>query len=139
MVKHWAWPPGLLRHAALTVPVSTLRRVIDALLTHGRIRRGYLGVGAHPVRLPAAVGKQGGQERGLIVVAIESGSPAERAGMLLGDVVTSVEGRPVRFFRDLHDVLTAERIGKPVTLQVLRSGQARTLTVTVGERMPKSA
>lgn len=129
---------GLLRHAALTVPVSTLRRVVDALLTHGRIRRGYLGLGAHPVRLPAT-GAKPGQERGLIVVSIEPGSPAERAGIVLGDVVTGVEGRPVRFFGDLHDALTAERIGKPVTLQVIRAGQARTLTVTVGERMAKSA
>src|SRR5207247_7090619 len=60
---------GLLRRAALTVPVPTLRKVVGMLLAHGKIRRGYLGIGAHPVRLPAGLEQQVGQRVGLIVVA----------------------------------------------------------------------
>jgi S1-C subfamily serine protease len=124
---------GLLREAALTVPVATLRRVVGTLLTHGRIRRGYLGLGAHPVRLPAAWQQQG-QERGLLVVSVEPGSPAERGGLLIGDVVVATDGTPVRHYDDVQARLTPESVGTSLRLRLIRGGEAKDLTVTVGER-----
>ncbi len=125
---------GLLRWAALTVPVPTLRRVVDTLITHGRVRRGYLGVGAQPVRLPAPVQQQFGQETGLLLVSVEPGSPAERGGLLLGDVILSIGGIVIHHLNDLTGLLTAERIGAGVPVRILRSGAARELAVEVGER-----
>lgn len=125
---------GLLRHTALAVPVPTLRRVVEALQTHGRIRRGYLGVGAHPVRLPAALEQQIGQKLGLIVVSIEPGSPAERGGILQGDIIVSLGGTPVRHHDDIAAHLGMDAIGVPMRLRVVRSGAVREINVTVGER-----
>jgi S1-C subfamily serine protease len=124
---------GLLREAALTVPVATLGRVVGTLLTHGRIRRGYLGLGAHPVRLPAAW-QQKGQETGLLVVSVEPGSPAERGGLLIGDVVVATDGTPVRHYDDVQARLTPESVGTSLRLRLIRGGEAKDLTVTVGER-----
>ncbi len=125
---------GLLRWASLAVPVPTLRRVVDMLITHGRVRRGYLGIGAQPVRLPAPLQQQLGQETGLLLVSVESGSPAERGGLLLGDVILSIGGVIIHHLNDLTGLLTAERIGASVPARILRSGVARELAVEVGER-----
>lgn len=125
---------GLLRGTALLVPASTLRKVVDTLLTHGRIRRGYLGLGAHPVRLPAAARTQVGQDFGLIVVSIEAGSPAERGGLLLGDVIVALDGHPVRHHHDVLLRLTPEMVGKTVRAHIIRGGAVHDLVITVGER-----
>jgi len=125
---------GLLRWAALTVPVPTMRRVVDTLITHGRVRRGYLGIGAQPVRLPAPLQQQLGQEMGLLLVSVEPGSPAERGGLLLGDVILTIGGVVIHHLSDLTSVLIAERIGVSVQARILRSGAVRELAVEVGER-----
>ena len=124
---------GLLREAALTVPVATLRRVVTALLTHGRIRRGYLGLGAHPVRLPAAWQQQG-QEAGLLIVSIEPGSPAERGGLLMGDTLVAIDGTVVRRHDDLQARLTPESVGTAVRVRLIRGGEVKEIPVTIGER-----
>lgn len=125
---------ALLRSTSLAVPVSTIRRVVETLLTHGRIRRGYLGVGAQTVRLPAALAQQLGQETGLMLASVESGSPAERHGLLLGDILVSLDGQALRSVEDLLVLLTGERVGATVPARVVRGGQARELRVTIGER-----
>lgn len=124
---------GLLREAALTVPVATLRRVVATLLTHGRIRRGYFGLGAHPVRLPAAWQQQG-QEVGLLVVSIEPGSPAERGGLLIGDTLVAIDGTLVRRHDDIQARLTPESVGTTVRVRLIRGGEVKELSVTIGER-----
>jgi S1-C subfamily serine protease len=125
---------ALLRSTSLAVPVSTIRRVVETLLTHGRIRRGYLGVGAQTVRLPAALAQQLGQETGLMLASVESGSPADRHGLLLGDILVSLDGQALRSVEDLLVMLTGERVGATVPARVVRGGQARELRVTIGER-----
>ncbi len=124
---------GLLREAALTVPVATLRRVVTTLLKDGRIRRGYLGLGAHPVRLPAAWQQQG-QEAGLLIVSIEPGSPAERGGLLIGDTLVALDSTPVRRHDDIQSRLTPESVGTSVRVRVIRGGEVKELTVTIGDR-----
>ncbi|MDR7418379.1 MAG: S1C family serine protease [Armatimonadota bacterium] len=125
---------GLLRRIALAVPAPTVRRVVAALLTHGRVRRGYVGVGAQPVRLPAAMRQEVGQEVGLLILSVEPGSPAEQAGLVLGDVVVGVGDVRVRHVHDLLGLLTADRIGVMVPVRILRAGSVREVTVTIGER-----
>jgi S1-C subfamily serine protease len=124
---------AMLRGVSLTVPVATLRRVVEMLLAHGRVRRGYLGVSTQPVRLPAALAQQLGQETGLLLSTVEPGSPAEQGGLLLGDTLVALESTPVRQPDDVLTLLSAERIGAPVLLRLVRSAQVQELTVVVGE------
>jgi S1-C subfamily serine protease len=125
---------GLLRRRGLLVPGATLRRVVESVLAHGRVRRGYLGIGAYPVRLPAALEERLGQPVGLILVGVQPDSPAAQAGLVLGDVLVAIEGQPLSDLTQLHSQLTEERIGKPVTLRILRGGEPRDVQVTVGAR-----
>jgi S1-C subfamily serine protease len=78
---------GVLRGTSLAVPARVVRRVVETLLAHGRIRRGYLGIGTHAVALPPDLRSSAGQGAGLIVLSVQPGSPAARAGILLGDVL----------------------------------------------------
>jgi S1-C subfamily serine protease len=124
---------ALLRGISLAVPTLTLRRVVETLLAHGRVRRGYLGVGAQSVRLPAALGERLGQETGVLLVSVESGSPAEQGGLLLGDTIVTLDGQPVRHMDDLLALLSSDRVGAAVPVRVVRGGQVQELTVTIGE------
>jgi S1-C subfamily serine protease len=121
---------SLARGVSLTLPTVTLRRVVSTLATHGRIKRGYLGVSAQPVRLPAGMG----QESGLMLTAVEPDSPAERSGLVLGDTLFHMAGQPIRQMDDLMAVLSGDRAGQSVAGRVLRGGQPIDVTITIGER-----
>ena len=124
---------ALLRGISLTVPIDTLRRVVETLLTHGRVRRGYLGVGIQPVRLPEALGEELGQETGLLLVQVKSGSPAEKGGLLLGDIIVALDGQSIRHHDDLLAYLTGDRVGTAVSMRIVRAGQVQDVTVAIGE------
>jgi S1-C subfamily serine protease len=121
---------GLLRATAIGVPVETLRRVVPALLAHGGPRRGYLGVGTYPVPLPTDLG----QPSALLVVSVEPGSPAAQAGVLLGDVILSLDQVPIAHPRDLLPFLEEDRIGREASLRIFRAGEPRDLRLTPGVR-----
>lgn len=125
---------SLARGVSLTLPTVTLKRVASTLATHGRVRRGYLGVSAQPVRLPSAFASQIGQETGLLLAAVEPDSPADKGGMVLGDTLVNMAGQAVRQMDDLMAVLTGDRVGQTVTARVLRGGQPTDLQVTIGDR-----
>ena len=125
---------GLIRGVALGIPASTVRRVTQELLAHGRVRRGYLGVGSYPVALPAALGERLGQPSGLLVVSVEDESPAARAGLFLGDVIVAADGRATREPADLLAALDEDRIGRDAALRVLRAGEIVEKLVRVAER-----
>jgi S1-C subfamily serine protease len=125
---------ALARGMSIALPPSTLVRVADALVSHGRVRRGFLGVSAQPARLPSALAEAVGQETGLLLISVEAGSPAEAAGMVLGDVLISLDGVSVRHMDDLMGALAGDRVGKAVEAKIVRGGQAQSVTVTIGER-----
>ena len=125
---------ALLRGISMTVPANTLRRVVENLLAHGRIRRGYLGIGTQPVRLPTALAQQLGQETGLMLVSVEPDSPAGTHGLLLGDTLVSLEGQQLRSVDELLVLLSEERIGREVSVRIVRSGKILETTITVGEQ-----
>jgi S1-C subfamily serine protease len=123
------------RGAGLTVPSSAAEKVAAALLSGGRIKRGYLGLGSQPVRLPEALAaKLGGQETGLLIVTVESGTPADQGGLLIGDIIVKMGGSAVRDTDDLQAHLGPDSVGQATPVTVLRGGEPRELTVTVGER-----
>jgi S1-C subfamily serine protease len=130
---------GLARAAALAVPASTVNRVVDQLLEKGRVARGYLGLGMQPVRLQASLRERLGlqHEGALLVVSVEAGGPADAAGVLLGDLLVSLDGTPVSDPSDVLALLGAERVGTGIVAQIVRGGERTQLTITVGERLPK--
>ena len=125
---------ALLRGVSLTIPATTLKSVVETLLTKGRITRGYLGVGAQPVRLPDALAKQLGQETGLLLVSVEPDAPGGKAGLLLGDVIVAIAGDSVRHLDDLLAALSGDRVGTTVPVRIVRGGQLQEIKATIGER-----
>ncbi len=130
-VNSWTLSQG----AGLAIPVDVAARVADALQSGG-VRRAYLGIGTQPVALPRAIRDQltNGQESGLMVVTVESGGPAERSGLLIGDVLVAVAGEATRDADDLLGQLTPDRIGQSLPVRLVRAGELRELSVTVGQR-----
>jgi len=125
---------ALLRGVSLTVPAATIERTVNALLTHGRMRRGYLGVSTQPVRLPEPSRDELGQETGLLIANVEPDSPAGKGGLLLGDTIIKIGDTPVRHHDDLLSWLSADRVGQKTPLTILRGGEIRTINITIGER-----
>ena len=125
---------GLVRGTPLVVPPATLRRVVKAILAHGGVRRGYLGVASFPVRLPPALEAAAGQRSGLLLTAIEEDSPAARAGLSIGDVLLALDGSAVGHMGDLLPVLEEDRIGDVVVARVARAGAVQELKLTIGAR-----
>ena len=125
---------ALLRGVSVSIPLPTVRAVSETLLAHGRVRRGYLGVGAQVVRLPKAAAAELGQETGLLLNSVAEGSPAEKGGLLLGDTLVGLDGQPVRHMDDLFALLSAELIGRKVPARIVRGGHTAEQDVTVGER-----
>ncbi|MEP7289788.1 MAG: trypsin-like peptidase domain-containing protein [Chloroflexota bacterium] len=123
-----------MRDTSIAIPVQTLRRVVDTLLSHGKIRQGYLGVGAQPVKLPAGLREQLGQETGLLIASVETDSPADKGGLLLGDTLVGMDGNKVRNMEDLAGLLSGEHVGKASAAKIVRGGQVIEVNVTVGER-----
>jgi S1-C subfamily serine protease len=114
---------GLSRRQVVTVPATTVQRVVDALLTRGgRIPRGYLGVA-----LQAVAG-------GAIVLGVEPGSPADRGGLIVGDIIVAIGGARIEDADDVHARLGAGTVGTELAVDVLRGGSPKSLRVTVGDR-----
>jgi S1-C subfamily serine protease len=127
---------GLARGMPLTIPASTVERVADQILAGGRLGRGYLGLASQAVRLPEAL-RQAFQltgDFGLVVVNVEPGGPAERGGVLLGDILVALDGIAVTDPRDVLAALTPERVGQAIKARVLRGGQPTDVSITVGPR-----
>jgi len=117
---------GLVRHAHLTIPHVTLERVVTELVAHGKVRRGYLGVGVHRVELPESIAKAAGHDTGALVHAVEPKSHADEAGILLGDVIVSIDGVKVESPWSLAAVLR-DKVDAGITIQVIRAGKLETL------------
>jgi S1-C subfamily serine protease len=127
---------GLARGMPLTIPASTVDRIADQVLAGGRLGRGYLGLASQPVRLPEGLRQSLhlAGDFGLVVVNVEPGGPAERGGVLLGDILVALDDAAVSDPRDVLAALTPERVGQVVAVRVLRGGQPTELSITVGPR-----
>lgn len=120
---------ALTRASVVAIPTATVDRVVEALLTKGHVSRGYLGVGLQPVKLPGA--------SGLIVLSVEPQSPAGEAGVLIGDILLGLDGKPVEDTDDVQAVLGSDWVGRGVKASFLRGGQPVQLSITIGERPRK--
>src|SRR6266540_7202334 len=123
-----------IRGLAVVIPSAIAWKTAETVLAHGRLKRGYLGIAGQPVQLPEKQRGGDGREQGLLVVGVTDGSPAAAGGALVGDVLIDFDGHRVESPEDLLDLLVGDRVGRQVTLRVLRGGVASDLTLTVGER-----
>ncbi len=118
----------------LAVPINeATRRIIGALMQHGRFRRAYLGVGVGPRPLPPRVAARLGRKSGVEVVDVAEGSPAARAGVRGEDLLVAIDGRPVSDVADLQRLMTDELIGSSVALELVREGRELTLELVPDE------
>ena len=120
---------------ALAIPWTLARQIAETIGQHGKVPRGYLGVGTQPIALSqAARDLTGGPERGLLVVQVADGGPAAQAGVLQGDILVRIDGSPVSNADDLQGILGPNRVGSTVAASVVRGGELKELSVTIGAR-----
>jgi S1-C subfamily serine protease len=121
------------RRTVLVIPAATIDRVIEPLLLKGRISRGWLGVGLHPVALPSEMTERASAASGLMVVSLAGDAPA-RAALMPGDILLEIGGRAAATPRDVAAALGPETIGQGIALKVLRGGEVTMQTVTIQAR-----
>jgi S1-C subfamily serine protease len=123
------------RRRVLAIPTATIDRVVDQLLAKGHVFRGYLGAGLQPVRLGQQASEaQPSGGRGILVVSLDPGGPAARAGLLVGDIVTAWNAKPVDRVREIMRFLSPDSVGQTIDLGLLRGGAPTALKVVIGER-----
>ena len=124
------------RRMVISILAPTANRAIDQLLEKGRIARGYLGLSMQSAPLPEALRNRHNltNESGVIVVNVEAGGPADSSGVLLGDVLVTVEGHPATDTAEVLGMLSPDRVGKTINAQILRGGELQELAIAVGER-----
>lgn len=124
---------GVLRGVSIAIPADTIKAVVATLVAHGKVPRGYLGVGIQPVRLADALQTELGQSAGLMVMSVEPDSPAASAGILQGDILIAVDGTSVHQIDSLQAVLQDGRVGKTTPIKLVRSNTLMTLDATIGQ------
>ena len=125
---------GLSRGSASAIPAATVRRVIEALQKEGGIARGYLGLSTVPARLPEELAAKVGQPGALLVAGVDPEGPAKTAGVLFGDAITALDGHALRHPAELLEVLDEGSVGKTVKLRIVRAGELREVSITIGKR-----
>ena len=131
---------GPARHLQYAIRAEAVTRLADHVVQRGRIPRAYLGIGTQAVGLPETLRERLGltQRTAVINVNVRPESPAAAAGLIIGDIVVSIEGEAIAEPEDLVSALTPERVGQAVTVRLVRGGEPRELSVTVGERPPRA-
>lgn len=117
----------------ISIPINSLKDTVSALSIEGSVKHAFLGIVSDAISLPQEFIDELKQEEGLIVFSVESGSPAKKAGVALGDIIVRLDSKPIRSFGDLRRILTSKVIGKPTTLSVLRGEKLTELTITPSE------
>jgi S1-C subfamily serine protease len=118
----------------LAVPIDgTTRRILNALNSEGRVRRGYLGIAGGSQPLPVAAAERLGRKGAIGVMEVVEGSPAAKAGLKAADLIVEVAGQPVSKAKDLQGHMIGAAIGKPLEIEVLRDGRLVRITAIPNE------
>jgi serine protease DegQ len=125
---------GWGRGAAFAIPADLAWRTAGTLSEGGSVKRGYLGILSQPVRLPDGQRLGLTQRGGLLVVGVEDGSPAGRGGLIVGDILATLDGQPVEDTDDLLLLLAGDRVGSSVPVRLVRGGELAEIEITIGER-----
>lgn len=127
---------GLTHGEAITIPAALAWSDAENLAKFGYVKRSYLGIRSQLVSLSPDLQKALGraQEEGLLLVSVETGSPAEVGGLFVGDILVAINGQTVSDHDELLVYLTGQVVGKATSIQILRGGQPLNVSVIPGER-----
>jgi S1-C subfamily serine protease len=127
---------GLVGGSSLAIPIHIALGVLEQIAAHGKVKRGYLGIRSQLVEIGETIMAAENiiQKTGLLLVGLEPQEPAERGGMLVGDILISINDKNVTDQDDLFMSLSGDVVGKATTVKVIRGGRLTTMTVTIGER-----
>lgn len=127
---------GLLRGKPITIPSSTLSRIADEIAASGHVAQPYVGLAMQPVQIPESLQKKAGVNAGvgLLVMHVESGGPADAAGVLLGDILMAMDGQSFTDLDDINEALARKGVGQDVHTSLIRGGQQLSFTIRIGER-----
>ena len=125
-----------LHRTGITVPAAAVERVGKELLDKGRLERAYLGLGMHPVALPESLRSRLNltSGEGLLIVHVEQGGPADKAGVMLGDILLEFAGRAVADTDTVQSLLRKAKVGEKVQAGLIRAGALNSLTVALEAR-----
>src|SRR3989441_5495413 len=124
-----------IRDLGVIIPASIAWKTAANVLEHGSPKRAYLGIAGQPVRLTERQRGADVPEHGVVIVSVQSGSPADAAGLLVGDVLLDFDGQSIESPEDLLELLVGDRVGRAAKVRVLRGGVVKDASVTVGERL----
>ncbi|HZR43162.1 MAG TPA: trypsin-like peptidase domain-containing protein [Ktedonobacteraceae bacterium] len=125
---------GLVNGVALAIPTAIAKNIADTLAKQGYVKRGYLGISSQLIQLPVSQRAGRTQEYGLLIIKVDENSPAQKGGLLIGDILLSLDGHVINDSEELQVLLTGDRVGKTIPVDVIRGGSIQTLQVTVGQR-----
>lgn len=125
---------ALSRGASMAIPVAVLRNVAAALHKDGRVKRGFLGISTQPVSLAEALGEKLGQTTGLMVISTEKDGPADKGGLMQGDVLVGLGSHSIADIDDLQAALGPDTVAQVTQVKVVRGGEVKEMSVTVGVR-----
>ena len=123
-----------IRGLHVVIPAAIAWSAAADLLRRGPLKRGYLGIAAQPVRVSERQRNAAGAAEALLVVAVKEGTAAAEAGLLVGDLLLSLDDHPLASPEDLLDLLVGDRVGRPIVVRVLRGDVLTNVTVSVRER-----
>jgi S1-C subfamily serine protease len=123
-----------IRGLGVVIPAAIAWGAAADVLARGSQKRGYIGIAAQPVSVPERQQAVAGTKTGLLVVGIKAGTPADAAGMLIGDVLLALDAHPLTSSEELFDLLVGDRVGRSVVFRVLRGGTPTDVEITVAER-----
>jgi S1-C subfamily serine protease len=122
------------RRRALAIPSSTIDRAVDQLLARGHVFRGYLGAGLQRLQRARGGAQPSDSGQGILVVNVDPNGPSARAGLLVGDILTTWNGKPVDRVHEIMRLLGSESVGTTVDLGLIRGGGVTAAKVVIGER-----
>ncbi len=125
---------GLGFSSSVVIPIEIASKVADSLEKHGSVKRGYLGIRSQVIDLPNKVKIDRDQEFGLLVSNVEDDSPADAAGLIVGDILIGFNGQKIENHETLFAVMSGEVVGQATPLEFLRGGKQKVEDVTLTER-----
>lgn len=127
---------GLLRGRPITIPSSTVLRIAEELAKAGHVAKPYVGLVMQPVAIPESLQKKAGvnNETGLLVMHVEPSGPADQAGVLIGDILTTFDGSGFNELNDLSETLGGKSAGQEVQASLIRGGQPLQLSIRIANR-----
>lgn len=117
------------------IPMEMAARIADSLIDKGTVERGWMGVGIQSLTPELAWSFKVSQKDGVLVNNVDDGAPAQRAGLLQGDIIISYDGKIVPNSKSLQKLVAETRIGKSVPLKIIRDGMHKTVYVEIGKHL----